>query len=103
MLRQTKAAPISAVLLVAAAGIASAQGSITQDPGKLTPGNLTFQNLGPTDLVPRPTGSRQTTQTPPAHGTSARSGAAPGPGTSSTGFGAGNTAGFGGKATDAGR
>jgi hypothetical protein len=98
-----KAASISAVLLAATAGIACAQGSITQDPGRLTPGNLTFQNLGPAGPIPEPAENRQTTQSPPTYGRSGASGAVIGPGPSSTGFGAGSTPGFGGNATGAGR
>jgi len=40
-------AVVSAALLAGAAGIAYAQGSITQDPGSLAPRNLTLQYLGP--------------------------------------------------------
>jgi hypothetical protein len=103
MWRQIRAASISAVLLAATAGIASAQGSMTRDPGRLTPGNLTFQNLGPAGPVPGPAESRQTTQRPPTDGRSGTPGAAIGRGTNSTGFGAGNTPGFGGNATGVGR
>ena len=70
---QIKAAVLSAAFLAGAVGIAFAQGSITQDPGSLTPGNLTFQDLGPAGTITSP-------------------------GTSWTGFGAGNSSGFVGNA-----
>jgi len=95
---QIKAAVVSAAFLAGAAGIACAQGSSTQDPGRLTPGNLTFQDLGPAGPVPGPTGRSQTTRLPDGYGTSGTPGTVTGPGTSSTGFGAGNTPGFGGNA-----
>lgn len=44
---QLRAAIIGAAALVGFAGVACAQGSITQDPGKITPGNLSSQRLGP--------------------------------------------------------
>jgi hypothetical protein len=91
---QIKAAVVSAAFLAGAVGTACAQGSMTQDPGSLTPGNLTFQDLGPAGPVPGPTERSQSTRLPGAYGTSGTAGT--GPGTSSTGFGAGNTSGFGG-------
>ena len=103
MLMTIKAAVVSAAFLAGPAGIAYAQGSITQDPGSLTPGNLTFQNLGPAGPVPGPTESRQTTGWPGDYGSRGTAGTAIGRGTSSTGFGAGNTAGFRGNATGGGR
>jgi hypothetical protein len=95
---QIKAAVLSAAFLAGAVGIAWAQGSITQDPGSLTPGNLTFQDLGPAGPVPGPTGRSQATGLPGGYGTSGTAGTVTGPGTSPTGFGAGNTSGFGGNA-----
>lgn len=94
----TKAAIVSPAFLVGAVGIACAQGSSTQDPGSLTPGNLTFQDLGPAGPVPGPTERSQTTRLPGAYGTSGTAGTVSGPGTGSTGFGAGNTSGLGGNA-----
>jgi hypothetical protein len=47
MLMRIKAAVVSAAFLAGAAGIAYAQGSITQDPGGQAPRNLTLQYLGP--------------------------------------------------------
>jgi hypothetical protein len=96
MWMQIKAAVVSAAFLAGAPGIACAQGSMTQDPGSLTPGNLTFQDLGPAGPVPGPTERSQSTRLPGAYGTSDTAGPVTGPGTSSTGFGAGNTSGFGG-------
>ena len=98
MWMQIKAAVVSAAFLAGAAGIACAQGSSTQDPGGVTPGNLTFQDLGPAGPVPGPTERSQTTRVPGAYGTSGTAGTVSGPGAGSTGFGAGNTSGFGGNA-----
>ena len=92
MWMQIKAAVVSAAFLAGAAGVACAQGSMTQDPGSLTPGNLTFQDLGPAGPVPGPTERSQSTRLPGTYGTSGTAG----PGTSPTGFGAGNTSGSGG-------
>jgi hypothetical protein len=103
MRRHIKSASISAVLLAVSAGMACAQGTITQDPGRMTPGNLTFQNLGPAGPVPGPTQTRPTAEWPGAYGTSGTTGPIIGPGTSSTGFGTGNSSGFGGNAGGAGR
>ena len=96
MRMQIKAAIVGTAFLAGAAGIACAQGSMTQDPGSLTPGNLTFQDLGPAGPVPGPTGRSQTTQLPGGYGTSGPAGTVTSPGTSWTGLGAGNTSGFGG-------
>jgi hypothetical protein len=96
MRMQIKAAVVSAAFLAGAAGIAWAQGTSTQDPGSLTPGNLTFQDLGPAGPVPGPTGRSQATGLPGGYGTSGPAGTVTSPGTSLTGFGAGNTSGFGG-------
>ncbi|HEX9534638.1 MAG TPA: hypothetical protein VF924_04150 [Stellaceae bacterium] len=98
MWMQIKAVVVSAAFLAGAVGIAWAQGSITQDPGSLTPGNLTFQDLGPAGPAPGPTERSQTTRLPGGYGTSGTAGTVTGPGISSTGFGAGNTSGFGGNA-----
>jgi hypothetical protein len=98
MRMQIKAAVVSAAFLAGAAGIAWAQGTSTQDPGSLTPGNLTFQDLGPAGPVPGPTGRSQTTGLPGGYGTSGAAGTVTRSGTSSTGYGAGNTSGFGGNA-----
>jgi hypothetical protein len=102
MWRQIRAASASAVLLAAPAGIACAQGSITQDPGSLTPGNLTFQHLGPAGPVPGPTETPQATPWPGGYGTS-DTGTVLAPGTRSTGMGAGKGSGFGGNAFRDGR
>lgn len=103
MRRHTKSASISVILLAVSAGIACAQGSITQDPGNLTPGNLTFQNLGPAGPVPGPSQTQPTTNSPSTYGASGTTGRITTPGTSSTGFGVGNGAAFGGNATGTGR
>ena len=96
MWMQIKAAVVSAAFLAGAAGIACAQGTSTQDPGRMTPGNLTFQDLGPAGPVLGPTERGQTPRLPGGYGTSGTAGTVTGPGTSSTGFGARNDSGFGG-------
>jgi hypothetical protein len=93
---QIKVAALSAAYLAGAVGIACAQGSITQDPGSLTPGNLTFQDLGPAGPVPGPTERSQAAQRPGAYGTSGTNGTVIGPGSSSTGSGTRSTSGLGG-------
>jgi hypothetical protein len=100
MWRQVKAASISAVLLAATAGIASAQGSITQDPGSQAPRNLTLQYLGPSDAgvtipgEPDTSGGWRPLGAPTGRG---RVGAMPGYGSSTTGAGSGtgNRGGYG--------
>ena len=96
MWMQIKAAFVSAAFLAGSAGTPWAQGTTTQDPGSLTPGNLTFQDLGPAGPVPGPTERSQSTRLPGTYGTSGTAGPVTGPGTNSTDFGAGNTSGFGG-------
>src|SRR5438552_3367351 len=96
MWMQIKAAVVSAAFLAGAAGIACAQGASTQDPGRMTPGNLTFQDLGPAGPAPGPTERGQTPRLPGGYGTSGTAGTVTGPGTSSAGFGARNDSGFGG-------
>jgi hypothetical protein len=103
MWRQIKSAAVAATILAVSAGMAWAQGSVTQDPGSLTPGNLTFQDLGPAGPTPGPTGQRSVVESPGAYSRSGTTGPIIGPGTSSTGFGAGNNRGFGSNATGAGR
>jgi hypothetical protein len=97
------AAVVSVALLAGVTGIAFAQGTSTQDPGSLTPGNLTFQDLGPAGPAPGPTGRSQTTRLPGGYGTSGTAGTITGPGTSSTGFGAHSTSGLGGNTGGSGR
>jgi hypothetical protein len=96
MWMQINAVVVSAALLAVAVGTACAQGTSTQDPGSMTPGNLTFQDLGPAGPAPGPTGRTQTTPLPGGYGTSGPVGTVTSPGTSWTGFGAGNTSGLGG-------
>ena len=98
MWMQIKVTVVSAAFLTGAAGIAWGQGTSTQDPGRLTPGNLTFQDLGPAGPVPGPTERSPTPQLPGGYGTSSPAGTVTSPGTSWTGFGAGNSSGFGGNA-----
>jgi hypothetical protein len=103
MRKYINSAVVSAAFLAVSAGIAWAQGSVTQDPGSLTPGNLTFQDLGPAGPAPGPIGQRPAAESPGAYGRSGTTAPIIGPGTSSTGFGAGNSTGFGRNATGAGR
>jgi hypothetical protein len=103
MWRQIKSAGFSAAFLAVSAGIAWAQGSVTQDPGSLTPGNLTFQDLGPAGPAPGPTGQRPVVESPGAYGRSGATSPTIRPGTSSTGSGTGYNTGFGSNATGAGR
>jgi hypothetical protein len=98
MWMQINAVVATAALLAGAAGIVWGQGTSTQDPGSLTPGNLTFQGLGPAGPAPGPTERSQTTRLPGGYGTSGTPGTVTSPGTSWTGFGAGNSSGFGGNA-----
>ena len=98
MWMQINAVVVTAALLAAAAGIAWGQGTSTQDPGSLTPGNLTFQDLGPAGPAPGPTERSQTTPLPGGYGTSGPAGTVTSPGTIWTGLGAGKSSGFGGNA-----
>ena len=52
MLAKSLVAVLAATFLAGSAGMAHAQGTITQDPGRMTPGNLTFQHLGPAASAP---------------------------------------------------
>ena len=89
-------------LLAGAATAAHAQGNITQDPGRITPGNLTLQRLGPSvDLTGNPDygapGVRKGTSVyPGTAGFGSTTGTAPG---GSGHLGAGSGAGFGGYST----
>ena len=47
-------AAILATVLAGTAATAFAQGSITQDPGRITPGNLITGRLGPSTSTPAP-------------------------------------------------
>jgi hypothetical protein len=85
-------------LLTGAATVAFAQGSMTQDPGRLAPGNLGAQQLGPSVNVPN------SNRTGPGEGAPVFRGAprpdssnigVPGYGSNWGGVGAG-TGGFGG-------
>ena len=79
MWMQVNAAVVSAALLAGAVGIACAQGSSTQDPGSLTPGNLTFQNLGPAGPAPGPSEGGQKARLPGTYGSSGTAGTVIGP------------------------
>ena len=103
MRRQIAAASISVVLLSVTAGIACAQGYVTQDPGSLAPGNLTFQNLGPSSPLPEPPPPRLTIPPRGSYGPSGPGATGARPGTSTTGFGSGSTAGSGGNLSGSGR
>ena len=103
MRRQIAAASMSVVLLSATAGIACAQGYVTQDPGSLAPGNLTLQNLGPSSPLPVPPPPRLTIPLRGAYGPSDPVATGARPSTSTTGFGSGSTAGSGGNLSGSGR
>ena len=103
MRRQIAAASISMVLLSATAGIVGAQGYVTQDPGSLTPGNLTFQNLGPSSPLPAPPPPQLTIPLRGAYGPSSPGSNGARPGTSATGSGSGSTFGSGGYLSGSGR
>ncbi len=101
MWQQVRRVAVVMGFLVGTAGMADAQGTITQDPGRLAPGNLRSQQLGPSVNLPSGnTGSGEGTTV--FHGTSrpdSTSRTTPGYGTSSGGMGAGSGAGFGGSST----
>src|ERR1700745_3089144 len=90
-------AVMSAVLLAGGAGIACAQGSITQDPGSLAPRNLTLQYLGPSDPGVTIPGEPGTSDSWPLRAPTGRGqvGTTPGYGSSATGAGAVNPRGVG--------
>jgi hypothetical protein len=98
MLMRVKAAVVSAVFLAGAAGVAYAQGAITQDPGELAPRNLTLQYLGPSGAgvtipgEPATNGIWRPLGAPTGRGAV---GATPGYGSSTTGTGPGNAGGYG--------
>ena len=91
MRQQIKAAALLACFMGGGAPLALAQGTITQDPGRITPGNLTTQQLGPS--VDLPGGSATVFRG--TSGVGNPSGTAPGYGTSPRDMGAGSGAGFG--------
>jgi hypothetical protein len=95
MPRRITTAVVGAVLLAAAAGIAYAQGSITQDPGSMAPRNLTLQYLGPSGAGVTTPGEPGTSGSWPLPAPSGRGAAAttPGYGSSATGAGAGHLGG----------
>jgi hypothetical protein len=96
MRQQITAAALLACFMGGAAPLAFAQGSITQDPGRLTPGNLTTQQLGPSVDLP----SVGTTVLRGTSGVGNTSGGkAPGYGASPRDRGPGSGAGFGGNLT----
>ena len=101
MWRQVRTAAAVMGVLAGTTAMADAQGTITQDPGRLAPGNLRSQQLGPSvDLPSGNTGSGEGTTV--FHGTSRSDGTSrttPGYGTNSGGMGAGSGAGFGGSST----
>jgi hypothetical protein len=95
MSMRTTTAVVSAVLLAGAAGIAFAQGSITQDPGSLAPRNLTLQDLGPSDPGVTIPGEPGTNGSRPLRLPNGRGAVAtpPGYGSSGTGSRSGNVGG----------
>jgi hypothetical protein len=95
MLMRVTAAFINAVFLVGGAGIASAQGSITQDPGSHAPRNLTLQYLGPSGAGATIPGEPDTNGSWPLGAPTGRGAATsvPGYGSSATGPGSGTVGG----------
>jgi hypothetical protein len=89
---------VTAASLAGAAGIANAQGYVTQDPGSHAPRNLTLQYLGPSGAGVTIPGEPDTGDTWPLSAPTGRGavGATPGYGSSSTPRGAGNPSGLGG-------
>jgi hypothetical protein len=86
-------AVVSAALLAGAAGVAYAQGSITQDPGNLAPRNLTLQYLGPSGAGVTIPGEPGTSDSPPLRLPSGRGAVAKPPGYGSSGTGGGRLGG----------
>jgi len=103
MWRQFGAASISMILFLTTAGIARAQGYVTQDPGNLTPGNLSFQNLGPAGPVTEPPQPRQATPRPGPYRPSGPAANGARPGTGAAGSGSSHPSGLGGNLSGSGR
>lgn len=101
MRRPIKTAAFAVCFLAGTASLAFAQGSTTQDPGRMTPGNLTTQQLGPSVDLPggRAGSGGGTTVFHGTPGVGNATGTAPGYGAGSSDMGAGSGAGFGGNAT----
>jgi hypothetical protein len=102
MRQPIKTTAFAVCFLAGTASLVFAQGSITQDPGRMTPGNLTTQQLGPSVGEPSSGRAGSGGGTTVFHGTSGvgnTSGTAPGYGASPQDMGAGSGAGFGGSAT----
>lgn len=98
MWQQVRRAAVVMGFLAGTAALAYAQGSTTQDPGRITPGNLTTQRLGPS--VDLPSGNAGGGEGATVfHGTSgpgSTSRTTPGYGIYPGNMGAGSGAGFGG-------
>src|SRR5690349_24466402 len=101
MWRQVRTAAAVMGVLAGTTAMADAQGTITQDPGRMAPGNLRSQQLGPSvDLPSGNTG--QGAGVTVFDGTTRPESATrtmPGYGANSGAMGAGSGAGFGGSAT----
>ena len=98
MWQQIRMAAVAMALVSGTTGIAYAQ--ITQDPGRLTPGNLRSQQLGPSvDLPSGNTGSGQGTSR--SENTN-RNRTTPGYGSNPNHMGVGGGAGLGGSSIDGG-
>jgi hypothetical protein len=52
MWTQLRTAALATALLAGTVAVAHAQGSVTQDPGRITPGNLSTDRLGPSSGSP---------------------------------------------------
>jgi len=100
MRRHINKAAFVACFLAGTASLAFAQGTTTQDPGRMTPGNLTTRQLGPSiDLPSTRSGPGGITVLRGTSGVGNTGGRAPGYGASPHDMGAGSGAGFGGNAT----
>jgi hypothetical protein len=101
MWQQLRAAAVVMGLLAGTAAAAYAQGTVTQDPGRATPGNLRSQQLGPSvDLPSGNIGAGEGTtvfQGTSRPGSTSRT--MPGYGTNPGDIGAGTGAGFGGSSS----
>ena len=104
MWHQFRTAAVVLGLFAGGAGVAYAQGTVTQDPGRLSPGNLRSQQLGPS--VDLPSGNLGGGEGATVFYGTSRPGTTnrtmPGYGTNPGDIGAGTSAGFGGSSSGGG-